>query len=204
MDKQKSLIIGISGVATVGKDLFCKLFIKRVLEINKNLKIRKYALADKLKDNLSYFLYKNFGIDIYECTPQEKELIRPILVEYGKIKRIQTNGTYWTLYLEQQINQENPDIALISDIRYSIYPEDEAWWLRKHMGGILVHLKKFRVENGEKIFTKPANKDEDYNDPIIEKYQTDYHVSWEDSNGNSDKLLADIDEFLFKINIYTR
>jgi len=165
-------IIGLSGVAGSGKDTLFTLLSSR------NPHIKRFALADALKQELSPFLKDLYDIDIFNCSREQKNLIRPILVEHGRVRRIETNGTYWTNKLTQDIqdyvNAAPENIAMITDVRYSVYEEDEVFWLKNKMGGSLVHIAMM-LNKGEKL--QPPNKDESDNDPIVRK-SSDFRVIW--------------------------
>lgn len=159
-------LIGITGVATVGKDTLCANLISSFKE--DGLVAKRFALADELKDAMRIFLFDNFNIDILNCSPEDKSLIRPLLVEFGRAKRIQSNGTYWTsiLYEKMLKAQVEPfDVAIVTDIRYAEYDFDEVNWLHFHKG-ILIHLSRY-LPDGTLI--QPPNKDEEKNDPILFK-----------------------------------
>ena len=69
----KRTVIGLSGVAGVGKDLFFQL-------LSKKINVRRFALADALKREASIWTYKQYGIDALNCSREEKEVIRRFLV----------------------------------------------------------------------------------------------------------------------------
>ena len=171
-------VIGLCGVARSGKDYFCQFLLEEVKK--QGLSAKRYALADPLKEDLSPFLKEKCNIDIFHCSPQNKELVRPILVDYGKIKRVQTEGKYWTKIIEKQIFKDSPDLAIITDIRYCIYKEDECHWLKNEMGGKLVHIRKFSKNfEGNNEYVQAPNEDELTNDPILYK-NSDYYIEWPD------------------------
>lgn len=163
-------IIGIAGVATSGKDLLCSLLSSELRDLG--FEPRRFALADRLKAQIAPFLSSELGIDIFNCSPSEKELIRPLLVAFGKAKRVQSNGRYWTSLLSEEIKTSNCDFAIVTDIRYQEYEEDECSWLKKQ-GGKLIHLTRF--EEGRRVL--PPNEDESRNDPILESL-ADVRVAW--------------------------
>jgi hypothetical protein len=155
--------IGLSGVARSGKDLFCKLLIEQLSE--RGFKAKRFALADALKAAIRGPLIDLSGIDILTCSPEEKEIARDYLVAVGKIKRFQTQGTYWTNIVSEQIAlEENLDFAIITDIRYDFFEHDERYWIQDLNRGELVHISRF-LPNGEKV--QPPNKDEGENDPKL-------------------------------------
>jgi hypothetical protein len=165
-------MIGITGVATSGKDtlfLILQKFFK-----SKNLPVKRFALADLLKKDLNSFAKEKLDIDLFNLSPEDKELIRPILVSYGKIKRINTNGRYWIDKLKEANGLQNKTIIpIITDIRYQEYPQDECFWLKKENNGFLIHIS--RIHKGKAI--PPANAEEEKNNKILLS-ESDYSFTW--------------------------
>jgi dephospho-CoA kinase len=167
-------IIGISGVATSGKDTLCSLIARHLS--SKNIKSQRLALADNLKNDLKDFICNKFDINILEASSQEKTLIRPIMVAYGKVRRTLSKGKHWTNMLDRDIEEltNEKTVPIITDIRYMEYPEDEFFWL-KSRNGILVHISRLDI-NGNLI--TPANLEEKENDIKI-KEKADLKLIWE-------------------------
>ena len=170
-------VIGLSGVAGAGKDLFFKL-------LSKKMTVRRFALADALKREASMWTYKQYGIDALNCSREEKETIRPFLVQHGTQKRKMSKGRYWIDILDRDIkgfllNAVTEDVPVITDIRYQEYEGDEVDWVTKELDGLLVHISQFEVKRsvGCKTFKTPANEEEAKMDPII-KELADYRISW--------------------------
>lgn len=168
--------IGVSGVATTGKDEFANLAVK--FFASKGLVVEKFALADQLKCDLYPLIKQRMGIDIFNCSPDKKELIRPIMVAYGCAQRENSNGEYWTSCLDSTIkNYPDLDIAIISDIRFAFYPGDENVWI-KSKNGKIIHLTRL-LSDGSVV--QPANLEESKHDPLI-KNAADYKLTWETSS----------------------
>ena len=87
-------IIGLSGFAGCGKDLFFKLFQEEAFKINKSRSVR-VALADPLKDEVRATLLQLKGIDPTNCSRHQKDIIRDHLIFYGLLKRNESEGRYW-------------------------------------------------------------------------------------------------------------
>lgn len=184
-------MIGITGVATSGKDTLFNLINKKFKE--KGLETKRYALADLLKKKMKLFIQNEFDIDIENLSPQEKETIRPILVAYGKIKRQKTNGRYWIESLLKKIDKEIRHIPIITDIRYAEYEEDELYWLINENKGFLIHIS--RVLDGKII--GPANEEEFKNDQILSK-AAHYKMIW-CTNPSKETLIKEYDKNLEEI-----
>lgn len=166
-------IIGVSGVARSGKDSFSDCLVD---ELKSNgFTAERFALADELKKKMQDFLFREFSINILFSPPEQKELVRPLLVEFGKIKRKISNGRYWTSILEQNLKNKNGnlDFAIISDIRYKEYDFDEVDWI-KSMGGKLVHVSR-TLKDGSLV--PPPNSEEEKNDPLMQEH-ADYKINW--------------------------
>jgi hypothetical protein len=97
-----------------------------------------------------------------------------MLVWYGKVKRQQSEGQYWTNLLTKRVEIAAPEICIVTDVRYLQYPEDEVFWLKNKMNGILIHIERKDI-NGDIV--PPANMDESINDKLI-KDNADYSVVW--------------------------
>jgi hypothetical protein len=193
MSKNIVKLIGISGVATSGKDTLCNM-ISRYLS-QQNIISKRIALADNLKNDLKDFILDKFSIDITKSTPEEKSLVRPIMVSYGKIRRSISKGTHWTQKVENDLEmliRENI-IPIITDIRYMEYPEDEYYWL-KNKNGILIHISRLDL-NGNLI--PPANIEEKEND-IKLKSMADLKLIWR-TEENNDALYYEHLKFLQEI-----
>ena len=92
-------IIGVAGCARSGKDTFFNILQKYIPEVE------QVALAFELKKDLDDFVKSKIGISIFTDETKEKNLIRGLMVEYGKIKRHQTEGAYWTCLAQKKINE---------------------------------------------------------------------------------------------------
>lgn len=168
------MIIGLTGVARSGKDTFYSI-LKKYLE-EKNIKSCRLAFADNLKLELNDFTKDKFKIDLLNCSPEEKELVRPLMVSYGKCRRNQTEGKYWTSMLDKKVEDLiKKDITpIVTDVRYIEYKEDEYSWLKSHHG-ILIHISR-KLDDGTII--PPANIEEKANDNKL-KAVADIFISWD-------------------------
>lgn len=175
----KRKVIGLSGVARSGKDSFCDLAIE-ILREKYGVVATRYALADELKNDIDQFLIDKVGISAWTTDKKEKDIIRPMLVEYGRIQREKTEAQYWTSKLHKQISIDKvSDVIFVTDIRYAIYEKDEVFWLKNTMEGDLIHISQYSMnEFNEKVFISPPNMDETHNDPILQKLAT-HKFQWE-------------------------
>jgi len=176
-------IIGISGLARAGKNLFCNILTKQIVD-KYNIKVIQMALADELKKDCEDFIKTKIELNVWSNKTEEKSIFRSILVEYGLIKRTQTEGRYWTEKLTKQIKECAADVIMVSDIRYALYPKDEVYWLKSEMLGHLVHIRKYEVDDEGNIFyNQPPNEQERINDPIVRE-SADYKIDWKAVGGD--------------------
>ena len=195
--------IGVSGVARSGKNLFCDIAIKQLSQ--KGIKAKQYALAYYLKKDCEDFIKTKLGLNVFSENTEDKSIFREMLVWYGGVKRKQTEGRYWTGLLHEELKKDTNDVNFISDIRYVEYSGDEIFWLKKELGGKLVHISKYtygfptdgrhyRVNDlSKKIYTEAPNQHEAINDPKI-RFLADYKVEWEQvtTNGNKQDLVNNV------------
>tara|TARA_R110000824_G_scaffold88360_15_gene217307 strand:- start:961 stop:1575 length:615 start_codon:yes stop_codon:yes gene_type:complete len=158
----KTNIIGISGVAGAGKDLFYETLSEKVAS-------QRFSLGDQLKKEIAPYCLHHFGIDPLSCSREEKNLIRRCLVSHASLKRELTEGRYWINKVDplvkdhifrQFTDNSLGDFTCITDIRYNQYENDEVSWLKNELKGILVHVSQFKIINSKRIFLPPANPDE--------------------------------------------
>ena len=167
-------MIGISGIAGAGKDLFCKLLLKEIQGT-------RVALADPLKEETRGFILQKYAIDIQSCSLEEKNRVRDFLVFYGGIKRYESKGTYWTDKAQKKVDAAR-STPVVTDIRYAEYQNDEIHWIKSTNKGVLVHLRKYcEIEtlgpHTKRVYFDPPNEDERRNDPkLLEK--ADYCIEW--------------------------
>ena len=198
------IYIGVSGFARSGKNLFCDI-AEKVLKEKFNLSSKTYALAYLLKKDCEPFIREKLGLSAFSEKTEDKNLFREMLVWYGGVKRKQTEGRYWTGLLHEELKKDTNDVNFISDIRYVEYSGDEIFWLKKELGGKLVHISKYtygfptdgrhyRVNDlSKKIYTEAPNQHEAINDPKI-RFLADYKVEWEQvtTNGNKQDLVNNV------------
>lgn len=162
MNKNTKLI-GLVGYSGVGKNFVSSQLIKHWNEPQHNPvpleTIIEFSLADELKNDVRDFLLDKFKIDILNCSREEKNQVRPVLVEFARIKRKISSGTYYTNILEtKHLNNSNIDNVIITDIRYDEYVEDEYSWL-KNNNGILIAIERDDI--------RAPNLDEEINFPKL-------------------------------------
>ena len=165
-------LIGIAGVAGSGKDTFAQI-IKKVFESN-GFEVNCLSFAKKLKEEVAEVSKNMYGIDTTNCTREEKNLVRPLLLAHGAIMREKTKGQYWINGIKDLVS--NDKINIITDVRFCEYECDEVDWIQSN-NGIVVHITRFFEENGERIYISPDNEYEKRNNKIL-KNRANYSFSW--------------------------
>lgn len=166
------MMIGISGNSRTGKDTLFRL-LNKIDPI-----FKRFALADSLKYELVDFIFDQYGISSFTENNDEKKLIRPILLEHGRIKRIQSNGKYWTSKVDIDLNCYGINsgfIPVVTDIRYCEFKQDELWWLKEKHKGCLVYIKTYNTALED--YAQPANEDERVNNIKLEA-AADFIINW--------------------------
>ena len=170
-------IIGLGGIAQSGKDFFFT-NLKKTTKRN----VIRFAIADELKKELFSLIKNTYNVDIFNCSAEDKEKIRPTLLSHGKIRRNDSKGRYWINKISEKVKdaaKDEENIVVITDIRYDEFAEDEVDWVKKELNGFFVHISKYTEDKGVKVFGLPPNEDEAINNPkLIEK--ADYLIQWPD------------------------
>jgi hypothetical protein len=173
--------IGISGAARSGKDTLCRALIRELAKV-KMKAIRKSIAGDQVKSDLFDVLMDNFQLDSFTENSEEKEFMRPLLVEYGKMQRKKTEGRYFIDRFEPRFDYVN----ILPDIRYVEYPKDEVYWLKNEVKGLLIFVERKSIYD--------ANDTEKVNNTII-KNLADYHLKWASLDENNEQELTIIDDY---------
>jgi hypothetical protein len=191
-------VIGVGGLAGSGKDTFVNLLQSQIPNV------KRFALADSLKVELNPTLINLYNTDIFTCSREQKDIVRPVLVAHGKVRRVLSQGRHWIEILNNKIiehKKNNPnDIICITDVRYDVFEKDEINWLKDELGGIFVHVSRYDVVAGKQIFQRPPNADEAENDPKLQ-VKANYKVVWPgarkvDGTPDFESLNIYVEEFL--------
>ena len=178
-------IIGIAGAARAGKDTLCRALQREFAKID-ILAVRKSIAGDTVKADLQELLERKFKLDSFTEITEQKEFMRPLLVEYGKMQRSKTQGRYFI----EQFEPTNDAINILPDIRYVEYPKDEVYWLKNEMNGFLIFV--------ERIVIYDANDTEKVNNKII-RNMADYIVQWDSLDEQSSYNRDNINEYAKKV-----
>lgn len=181
-----SKLIGISGAARSGKDTFCRVLSQMIPSIG------RYSFADDLKKDLSEFVWKNYGIDIFDMSQKEKNDIRPLMVFHGEYMRDQTEGLHWIEKVKNDIEKNEDDISVVTDVRF---PNEMNFF--KENGGSLLYIERFDSRGG---IIAPANLQEERNCPFLKK-NADYVLRWDTTN-NESTLREYVEKAIFESGIF--
>lgn len=133
-------VIGVAGVARVGKDAVAKFLIST------GAARYAYSFADPIRS----MIHAGFGVDMRSPYWQSKK--EEIIPAFGRSPRqmMQTLGTewgrclvndqVWILLAQEKLLNLGPGMV-VADVRY----DNEAVWIRK-MGGTVVHVYRERAE----------------------------------------------------------
>ena len=187
MKIKQGTILGLAGVAGSGKDLLFDSIKSNPLFG----RVEKVSLAQELKSDIRSTILRRYDVDIFDCSREEKNLVRPMMVAHGTIMRKKTNGKYWIEKVSSEIEKLKSDKEItticITDIRYDEYENDEVDWLIDDLRGYLVHLSKFSYESRIIKVHPAANSDESKNDPKL-KARSDLEIRWQEAKTEESKL----------------
>jgi hypothetical protein len=140
-------IIGITGFCRSGKDTVFSLLNQQYPK-----QFKRYAFADNLKYDMMDFIDDQFNIDIFKCSAEDKELIRPLLISFGCAKR-KVDINYWVKSVDRDIgnfisNNLTKDITpVITDFRF----ESEIKYFKDKYGDSFKLLEVVRLDANHAI-----------------------------------------------------
>ena len=186
-------IIAVSGVARAGKDSWISFASEYLTERGQTC--AEFAFANQLKSDLEAFVLEKFGIDIWTDDTEQKTKIRDLMVAYGRIQRVHSNGQYWIDKIRPLVTACPADIIFISDCRY---PNDEVDFIHG-AGGIVIHISRYSSDwlGTFKDYRDGANDEERKNDPLV-KNKADFRFEWPDFGDNKEAGRQLVWEFLNK------
>ena len=101
----RNIFIGVSGFAGCGKDLFYELLGDEL--IDNDVSVSKISIAESLKVECRSSLVRFMGIDVLNCTREEKDKVRDYLVFYGLVMRDRSGGRHWINKASEEIDRES-------------------------------------------------------------------------------------------------
>lgn len=162
-------IIGVTGYAKSGKDTFYSL-----LKLVAPARIRRYAFADQLKDDLDVISHRMFQKKASVLNAEEKEIFRPILISYGCAWRT-LDPIHWVRIVQSRIEWDTsmlysdaqPILPVITDIRFF----NEFSFLREKYGKDFVMVEISR--DGA-----PTPPDEELRNQPALSQAADFKINW--------------------------
>lgn len=174
------LTIAIAGNARVGKDTLYK-----IIKLFYDPGAVRFSLGDILKNDMSSTIFYNFGIDPLNCSDEEKELIRPLMIYWAKIKRNQSKGHYFVDLLKDKLDRDISSTRVITDLRFDEYPYDELPYFQS-INAKTIYLDKYiyldktsrsGIVRQEKEYVKPCGEEEEKNSFKLKK-KCKYYIEW--------------------------
>ena len=172
------MVIGLAGYAQSGKDTLLEL-----LSQHGSRNYVRFAFADALKHEIKQRIQDEYGIDIFNCTPEQKNSVRHIMVDVGAGRRAE-DPDYWIKQTFANIKRalaEDPTITpVITDVRY----ENEAEAFRSEfVGSRIVVINRFGkgpANDEEAQYTSPLYRNEGNLDNIVQ-------FSWSDVSNYTER-----------------
>ena len=174
-------LIAISAFARAGKDTLGKLLKDLLEKDGKRVIIESFAKP--LRAEMYETINNVFNLDVYTQDSREKEIIRPLMVDWAAIRRNKSNGNYFADKLQERLNliKDDYDYCIVTDFRFAEYwaPENnnDELGLVKRNNGFIIHIKQYSIYEGHRVYLKAPNSTEKKNDPLIQKH-ANYHLSW--------------------------
>tara|TARA_B100001094_G_C18169614_1_gene794280 strand:+ start:85 stop:657 length:573 start_codon:yes stop_codon:yes gene_type:complete len=180
----KNKLIGLVGFARAGKNSFADFLI------NNRQGYKDISFAYALRKELDSFLLNRLNISAFTEDPEEKEIIRPLLVCWGtQVMRQKIDRDYWVKSVEKtvEINRKNNICSIITDVRF----ENEIKWISNN-GGICIWIEREGV--------KAKNADEHLHTEPLQK-ECDFYFKWHNLENFKSEGLILVKEFLINNNI---
>ena len=143
-----NFIIGLCGNARSGKDTFCR--IAQIFLDKKKVGAARAAFADELKKDLDDLCRHKIGFSAFTEDPENKEILRPLLVSYGTDIMRKLDENWWIERIDKTlgVHQQLELLPIITDVRYP----NEMKWIQEEKNGVCIHLTRHGIG--------PANKEE--------------------------------------------
>lgn len=184
------MLIGFGGYAGVGKDSLFQLFAKygSITKYGARAQYKRYAFADGLKMDLRDQIQKENNFDILNCSKEQKDSVRSLLVETARKKK-DIDPCYWVkrTLVSVEIDIQTPSILpCITDLRF---PEEMEYLYNSFNGPCnFIAISRFGVG--------PANKEEEIYTSKIYESPNVIQFGWDDIEKYSERDLAEIVKYL--------
>jgi hypothetical protein len=195
-----TLILGITGQATAGKDTLYTLLQRKLS--NDYVVIRR-SLADVIRKELNELsFFKNNKIDLFNVKGAEKEQYRQLMVEYATVCRAWTNGRYFIEKIKDQfeiIPTSKKVIFCITDIRFAEYEKDEVYWIANELpNGKLVYVNRHTIDIDGNKKDLPFSNDQERKQDLALITHSDMFLDWP-TTANEEELYKYVNPLITKI-----
>jgi hypothetical protein len=173
MSDERSLVVGLHGTKSVGKDSLCA----HLIAIDPRFK--RLAFADALKQDCAAFIAQYYdGVNALTATGADKEWIRPLLIAHGMAMR-ERDPLYWCHKVSDRIlyDQEEREggsaldtIHVVTDCRFV----NEAKHLRERFQNNVSAFVLVDVTRSDSPL--PTEEEEKHYRDVAAL--ADYHVRW--------------------------
>lgn len=144
-------------------------------------KFVRYAFADTIKEYCNNLSLEIMGKRVWQLSPEEKEVFRPILLEVGRLGR-KMNKDFWaekTLgAIKQELSDEEGHIAVITDLRFKN---------EYNVACDILGEESVCVINISRLGAPEPTEDEKLNAPAI-KDIANFNVLWETTNDKEELM----------------
>lgn len=136
----------------------------------------KLSFARRIYEDLAPLVRSQFGFEMDALTPEQKEIVRPLLIGLGTARRMQ-DPLHWVRIVQDQIDRMSGVMVLLTDVRYP--NEEEA--MRKGYG------RRFRLLEVERIGAPPPTEEEERNWRSVAA-RADYVLRWGTEKTEEERL----------------
>jgi hypothetical protein len=172
-------IIGIGHKARQGKDTVARMIVKELCR--QNIYAKQYAFGDALKEYCRV---------AYGMKEKNSQLLQVVGTD---IFRNHVNSAVWINCLDYKLKDENPDVAIITDVRFP----NEFMYIAAHeknAKSCLIRIKRSEIIRGERVQYRARDRNNDHESEIIlDNADWDYTIS---NDGDLVELEKNVNSFL--------
>lgn len=166
------VIVGIGYKARHGKDTLAKYLIQGLYQKGKEIDVRRYSFATALK---CYCRVQGW------MTVKDGKVLQYVGTE---LFRDRVNPDYWVQMVDYQIQEEQPDIAIFSDMRF---PNEKAF-VEKH--GISVKVERIN-DDGSLYAVNDGRAVNHASEISLDGHEFNYNFKVKNGELNQLKIYAD-------------
>lgn len=109
-------VVCLTGFRASGKDYTAQQVLALCKHVHPDWVVKRYAIADEIKDELCRMHGEVDRLRL-DTDREYKEKWRPLLIEIGGNGRAQ-HPDYWVNTCWNHITRDNPDVAVLTDVRF--------------------------------------------------------------------------------------